>query len=45
MFKYKSVIDMLLKYIFHFQLNFEVGEGHEFWDGDDDDISFEVIIF
>ena len=45
MFKYKSVSDMLLKCIFHFQLNFEGGESHEFWYGDDDDISFEVIIF
>ena len=35
---------MLLKCIFYFQLNFQEGEGHEFWDGNDD-ISFEVIIF
>ena len=36
---------MLLKYIFYFQLNFEEGEGHKFWHDNDDDISFEVIIF
>ena len=36
---------MSLKCIFYFQLNFEEGEGHEFWDGNDDDSSFEVIIF
>ena len=43
MIKYKSVIEMLLNSIFYFQLNFEEGEGQEFWDGDD--ISFEVISF
>ena len=43
--KYKSVFEMLLKCIFDFQLNFEEGEGNEFLDSEDDDISFEVIIF
>ena len=43
--KYKSVFEMLLNYIFDFQLNFEEGEGNEFLDSEDDDISFEVIFF